>query len=112
MVCMALSVSPASPLESATRSCAARERPRTRLPTVNSGSSTSGISTTMMPIRRALVAPISSSAPSMFNAERSVIEMPTPDMDCTSVVSVVRRERTSPVRVTSKNPRSMCTTRA
>ena len=35
--------------------------------------------------------------------ERSAIEMPTPEIDCTSVVSVVRRESTSPVRVTSKN---------
>ena len=58
------------------------------------------------------MAPISTSAPTVFSAERSVMEMPTPDMDCTSVVSVVSRESTSPVRVTSKKPRSICTTRA
>ena len=42
MVCMALSVSPARPLESATRSCDARDSCRTLRPTVNSGSRISG----------------------------------------------------------------------
>ena len=41
------------------------------------------------------------------DAERSEIEMPTPEIDCTSVVSAVSRDSTSPVRVTSKNVGSM-----
>ena len=112
MVCMALSVSPAMPLESATRSCESRDSLRTFRPTVNSGSMISGISTTMMPMSRGLVQPISTSAPSRFSVERSVIEMPTPEMDCTSVVSVVSRDSTSPVRVISKKVMSMRTTRS
>ena len=39
-------------------------------------------------------------------------KMPTPEIDCTSVVSAVRRDSTSPVRVTSKNVGSMRTTLA
>ena len=38
--------------------------------------------------------------------------MPTPEIDCTSVVSAVSRDNTSPVRVTSKNVGSMRTTLA
>ena len=45
-------------------------------------------------------------------AERSVIERFTPAMDCTSVVSAVSRDSTSPMRVTSKKPGSMRMTRA
>ena len=72
----------------------------------------SGISTTITPISLALVTAISTSAPTTFSAERSVIEMFTPAIDCTSVVSVVRRDSTSPVRVTSKNVRSIASTRS
>ena len=43
--------------------------------------------------------------------ERSVIERLTPAIDCTSVVSAVSRDSTSPVRVTSKNVGSMRMTR-
>ena len=39
---------------------------------------------------------------SSMTVERKAMEMPTPEIDCTSVVSVVRRDSTSPVDVTSK----------
>ncbi len=45
-------------------------------------------------------------------AERSVIERFTPAIDCTSVVSAVSRDSTSPIRVTSKKLGSMRMTRA
>jgi hypothetical protein len=40
------------------------------------------------------------------------MERLTPAIDCTSVVSAVRRDNTSPIRVTSKNAGSMRITRA
>ena len=61
----------------------------------------------MRPMSLALVAPMSTSPPTRFSAERRVIDKPTPEIDWTSVVSVVRRESTSPVRVTSKKVMSM-----
>ncbi len=50
--------------------------------------------------------------PMIVIVERSVIERFTPAIDCTSVVSAVSRDSTSPVRVTSKNVGSMRMTRA
>ncbi len=51
------------------------------------------------------------SEPTRLTAERSVIDSPTPAIDCTSVVSVVSRDSTSPVLVTSKNGGSILITR-
>jgi hypothetical protein len=52
------------------------------------------------------------SPPTRLSVERSAIDNPDPEMLCTSVVSVVRRDNTSPIRVTSKNVGSMRITRA
>ena len=100
-------VSPASALASATRSCESRERRRTRRPSIKSGPTISGISTTIINVNLGLVATSITSEPMSVSAERSEIEMPTPEIDCTSVVSAVSRDSTSPVRVTSKNVGSM-----
>ena len=62
-------------------------------------------------ISLALVSASITSAPAMFSIERRVIERFTPAIPCTSVVSAVSRESTSPVFVTSKNSGSMRTTR-
>ena len=65
-----------------------------------------------MPASDGLVAISNTSAPISWMNERSVIDRFTPAIDCTSVVSVVSRDSTSPVRVTSKNVGSMRMTRA
>ena len=49
----------------------------------------------------ALVAPSRISAPTRLKVERRMIDRLTPEMDCTSVVSVVKRDSTSPTRVVS-----------
>ena len=74
------------------------------------GPTISGISTTIISVSIGLVQTSITSEPSSVSVERSVIEMPTPEIDCTSVVSAVSRDSTSPVRVTSKNVGSMRTT--
>ncbi len=51
--------------------------------------------------------PRRTSAPTNWIDERRMIEMPTPEMDWISVVSAVRRDRTSPIFVTSKNAGSI-----
>ena len=75
------------------------------------GTITSGISTRITAVRRALVSASMTSAPIRLSTERSVIDRLTPAIACTSVVSAVRRDSTSPVRVTSKKVGSMRTTR-
>ena len=62
-------------------------------------------------VSRVLVSASSTTAPTRFSVERRVIDRLTPAMACTSVVSAVRRDSTSPVRVTSKKVGSMRTTR-
>ncbi len=49
--------------------------------------------------------------PTRFSEARRAMDRLTPEMLCTSVVSVVRRDSTSPVRVTSKKVGSMRITR-
>ncbi len=83
------------------RSCEARDKPRTRRPVTISGTTTTGINSRITPMSLALVSPISTSAPTRFKVERSTIDKLTPAMACTSVVSVVRRDSTSPTRVVS-----------
>ncbi len=75
-----------------------------------SGTITTGIAMRISPSSFRLVKASSTSAPSRLIEERSAIERPEPAIDCTSVVSVVRRDSTSPVRVTSKNCGSIRTT--
>ncbi len=111
-VWIAFRVSSASPLVSASRSCDVREYRRTRRPTTINGTTTIGISTTIASVRRALVSASITSAPTKLKVERSTIDRLTPAIDCTSVVSAVRRESTSPVRVVSKNKGSIRTTRS
>ena len=77
---------------------------------MSNGPTISGIRATIISVSLGLVATSITSEPSSVSAERSVIEMPTPEIDCTSVVSAVRRDSTSPVRVTSKNVGSIRTT--
>ena len=64
-----------------------------------------------MPISFALVSPSMTSAPIKLKVERSTIDRLTPEIACTSVVSAVNRDSTSPTRVVSKNSGSMRITR-
>jgi hypothetical protein len=50
--------------------------------------------------------------PTRLNEDLRAMDRPEPAMLCTSVVSVVRRDSTSPVRVISKNAGSIRITRA
>ncbi len=102
-VWMAFNVSPASPLVSAMRSCDARDNPRTRLPITMRGTTTTGINTRMTPISFALVSPSMISPPIKLKDDRRMIDRLTPEMACTRVVSVVKRDNTSPTRVVSPN---------
>ena len=102
-VWIAFKVSPARPLVSAIRSCELRESLRNFRPSAMTGTITVGMAIRISPSSLRLVTPIITMEPARLMIERSAIEMPTPEIDCTSVVSVVRRESTSPVRVTSKN---------
>ena len=65
----------------------------------------------MMPVSWALVIASKTSESTRLKLDRRMMDRFTPEMDCTSVVSVVRRDSTSPTRVVSKNSGSMCTTR-
>ena len=111
-VWIAFNVSSAMPLVSAMRSCDARESLRTRRPSTISGTITTGTSTRIISVSLGLVIASITRLPTSEIAERSVIERFTPAMDCTSVVSAVSRESTSPILVTSKKPGSMRITRA
>ena len=106
-ICTAFSDSLAMALVSARRSWEARESLRTFRPIVTSGRITAGISRTMRPMSLRFVMASITSAPGSWIIERSTIERLVPVMDWTSVVSAVRRESISPVRVTSKNIASM-----
>ena len=64
---------------------------------------THGISTTMKPVSLGLVTVSMIRPPISEIDERSAIDRPTPAIDWISVVSVVMRDSTSPVFVTSKN---------
>ena len=61
--------------------------------------------------RLGLVRTSNTRPPTRFSEDRKAMESPTPEILCTSVVSVVRRESTSPVLVTSKNVGSIPITR-
>ena len=64
-----------------------------------------------MPVSLGLVTASMIMPPSRVSRLLSAMERFTPAMDCTSVVSVVSRDSTSPVRVTSKKAGPMRTTR-
>ena len=90
-------------LESATRSWLARESLRTRLPIHSAGNTTATSMRMTMPITRGLVHTSMMTAPPPTTALRRPMDSDEPTTVCTSVVSVVRRESTSPVCVVSKN---------
>ena len=90
-------------LESATRSWLARESLRTRRPNHMVGSTTSTRMPSTCVITQGLVTMRASSAPAPISVLRRPSDRLEPTTVCTSVVSVVRRLSTSPVRVLSKN---------
>ena len=67
------------------------------------GSTTSTSINSTMAMMRGLVHTSMASAPTPITALRSPIDSDEPTTVCTSVVSVVRRESTSPLCVVSKN---------
>ena len=67
------------------------------------GSSTSGINTSTAPMSCGLVTISMTNPPAKISRLRKAMDAPEPMTVWISVVSVVRRERISPVRVTSKN---------
>ena len=99
----ALSTSAAMALESATRSWLARESFRTRRPIHIAGSTTTTSIRSTMAMMRGLVQTSMTMAPLPTTALRRPIDSDEPTTVCTSVVSVVSRESTSPLCVVSKN---------
>ena len=88
---------------SAMRSCESRESLRTRRPNTMIGRITTTSSTMMIDESFTLVKNIIASPPANRSTLRIAIEMLVPTTDWMSVVSVVRRESTSPLLVISKN---------
>ena len=85
------------------RSCAARDNPRTRLPSRMIAINTSGTLKNASPVSLGLVTVIMVSAPMAITTLRSANEAEEPTTVCTSVASAVRRESNSPLRERSKN---------
>ena len=90
-------------LESATRSWLARESRRTRRPNHTLGATTSSSTPSTCAMIHGLVQMSMASAPRPMTVLRRPMENEDPTTVCTSVVSVVRRDSTSPVCVVSKN---------
>jgi len=90
-------------LESATRSCEARESLRTRRPNHRLGSTMSTNTTSTCSMTTGLVHTNTPRAPTPITALRSPMLSEEPTTVCTSVVSAERRDNTSPVCVVSKN---------
>ena len=99
----AFSTSPAIALESAMRSWLARDSRRTRPPISIAGATTSTMMPTTVSISRGLVAISIAMPPTNSTALRSPIETLDPTALWITVVSVVRRDSTSPVFSVSKN---------
>ncbi len=64
----------------------------------------------MMPINRTLVTASMTTAPVSITADRNAIDNPAPEIDWINVVSVVNRDKTSPIFVISKKDASSVTT--
>ena len=107
---IALTVSSAVPETSATPSCASRESFRTRRPITTIGTTTDGTMTRMKPVSRGLVMTSSTRPPTSRRMLRKAWVTLAPITVWITVVSVVIRETTSPVRVTSKKPGESCST--
>ena len=101
---MALMVSSAAPETSAMRSWLARDSWRTRRPITTIGTTTSGTTTRMKPVSRGLVTTSRARPPTTSSRLRSAWVTLAPITVWMTLVSVVRRDSTSPVRVTSKKP--------
>ena len=97
-------------LESATRSWLARESLRTRRPNHSEGSTISTSTNRTCSITTGLVQIRIPRAPIPITALRSPMLSEEPTTVCTSVVSAVRRDSTSPVCVVSKNSGLCCST--
>ena len=109
---MALRISPASAEASAMRSCDSRDSLRTRRPMSTIGSASRAISPKIMAKRCTLVAASITMPPTNWNRLRSPIDTELPTTACTSVVSPVSRDSTSPVCRVSKNCGDWRSTRA
>ena len=87
---------------SAMRSWLARDRRRTRRPAMTIGRNTTGTPTSTSSVSFAEVSASIAKAPIISSRLRSANEAEEPTTTSSSEVSLVRREITSPVRVTSK----------
>ena len=101
-VVMAFNTSPAMALVSATLSWLVRDIFRTRRPSAQSGKTMTASRIIMMPANQALVTSIMVMPPINITKLRSAIEMLDPTKVCTKVVSLVKRDNTSPVCRVSK----------
>jgi hypothetical protein len=84
------------------RSCESRDRPRTRRPKTMSGTTMAGTSSSVSPVSCSEVSSSMTVPPISMTMLRIAIDSEEPTTVWTSVVSAVRRESTSPVRVVSK----------
>jgi hypothetical protein len=109
---IALRISPASAEASAMRSCESRDSARTRRPISTIGSTSRVISPNTRPKSCTLVAASITMPPTNWNRLRSPIDTELPTTACTSVVSPVSRDSTSPVCKVSKNCGDWRSTRA
>ena len=100
---IAFRISPAMPEASAMRSCDSRDSLRTRRPYITIGSTTTPSMTMMIEVSLTLVMNSMIMPPTNSRKLRSASEMLVPTRVWISVVSVVRRDSTSPVLVVSKN---------
>jgi hypothetical protein len=103
----AFTVSSAWPLTSAIRSWALRDSRRTMRPKTTIGTTTRGTTRSTRPVSLGLVTTRSAVPPRVRRMLRSACVTVEPMTVCTTVVSVVSRESTSPVRVVSKKPGGM-----
>ncbi|OIQ74667.1 hypothetical protein GALL_436780 [mine drainage metagenome] len=111
-VCTELSASDALPEDCAIQSWFSRLNPRRRRPSTMIGTTTTGTISNTNPVSLAEVSIISTRPPSNINKLRSATDTEDPITDKISVVSVVNRLSTSPVRIFSKNAGLMPITRS
>jgi hypothetical protein len=102
MARMPPSVSSACAARSPILSCAALESRLSRRPKNTSGSTTMGRINAISPASFALVSTSIRKAPAPVIAWRTPMEMAEPISDCSSPISAVRRDMTSPMRADSK----------
>jgi hypothetical protein len=86
------------------RSWLSRDSSRTLRPNSTIGATTRGTTARTSKVSLGLVTNSITMPPMISSALRSAMETEEPTTTCSKVVSVVRRETTSPVRVISKKP--------